>query len=243
MSLQKPKILLAIPAYNEEETLEKVIKSIPEKNKYEIWVFNDCSTDNTAKTAINSGAKVWTSNKKIGLAKIYNVILEKAFIDNFDFLATIDADGQYLSEEIAIILENAQESGADLTIGDRQIRKLDFMKPGKKYGNILGSFFLKIILGLKGKIDASSGFRVMNKKAIKVLAKSKILSEKTYTHESLIIAKFNRLNINFTPITFLERKGSGESRLIKSVLKHILLCLYAILKQWLMFELGFREKA
>jgi hypothetical protein len=115
--------------------------------------------------------------------------------------------------------------------GDRQVQKLPWMKTSKKYGNMLGSAFVRKISGTKLN-DASSGFRAFTKEAAQ---KFILLAEHTYTHETIIQAGNKKLAIAEVPITF-KRREIGESKLISSVSSHIKKSLATIIRSVMMYK-------
>src|SRR3989338_3464199 len=118
---KKPKIIVTIPAYNEEKTIAAVISGIRRamsNYNYAIQIIDDGSTDKTVQIARKAGAKVISHPKNYGLATAFNTELEEALKTNADIIIHIDADGQYLPEEIPLLVEGI-ENGADLVLGSR----------------------------------------------------------------------------------------------------------------------------
>lgn len=215
------KLIVMIPAYNEEKSIEAVIKEIPKSiNRIEeikIFVIDDGSTDQTKKVALAAGADKVISNKKnLGLARTFQKGLLTALKDGADIIVNTDADGQYNPKEINQLVEPIINKKADIVIGDRQVKKLEFMKWGNKYGNVLGSWVLRKLT--KSDVnDASSGFRAFSREAA---LRINVLFNHTYTHETIIQAVFNNLTIANIPIEFRARL-TGPSRLIHNIFKHI----------------------
>ena len=99
------KLIVIIPAYNEEKTIGKVIKSVPRKIKgvseIEILVWSDGSTDGTLEIAKKAGADYVFFNKiNLGLAKTFALMLRKAIDLKADIIVNTDADNQYDQKEI-----------------------------------------------------------------------------------------------------------------------------------------------
>jgi len=209
------KLTILIPAYNEEDTIKQVIEEIPKSfdsiSEIEVIVIDDGSSDNTAKIARENGAIVYSSIKNQGLAKAISYGFEKCLEHKADILVILDADCQYDSKEIPLLLKPIIEERADIVLGDRQVKKLDHMPLQKKIGNQMMS---KVVSKLSGqKInDGQTGFRAFNKNA---LNKLHIFSGYTYTQETLLQAKYKRLKILEIPITF--RRREDKSRLISNI--------------------------
>jgi len=209
------KLIILIPAYNEENTIGKVIDEIPKKinhvNEIEILVINDGSSDKTEEISKTKGAIVYSFTKNKGLAKAISFGFSKALERKTDILVILDADNQYDSKEIPKLLQPIIENKADIVLGDRQVRKLDHMPFQKRIGNRMTSKVLSCIIGKKIS-DGQTGFRAFSSEALRRL---QIFSNYTYTQETIIQAVFKGLTIEEIPITF--RKRYDESRLISNI--------------------------
>jgi len=229
-------LIVTIPAYNEEKMITQVIKSIPRKlrgiDKIEVMVWSDGSTDQTMVTAKLAGADYVFSNKKnLGLAKTFNRATKRAVELGADIIVNTDADNQYDQKEISKLLVPIIEHGADMVSGDRQIQKLTHMPVMNKYGNILGSWTIRMLTGTKLN-DASSGFRAYTRDAIKHFS---LYSDHTYTHETIIQAVNQDMLVYEVPITFKKRVG-GKSKLISSIYSHMKKSSATIIRTILMYK-------
>jgi len=209
------KLSIVIPAFNEEKTIERVINEIPQEfptiDKKEIIVIDDGSTDKTAEIAQKCGAIVFSFKKNQGLAKAISLGFSKCIENNSDIMIILDADNQYDSKEIPLILKPIIEKKADIVLGDRQVKKLDHMPTQKKIGNQIASKVLSTLMGMKIS-DGQTGFRAFNRESMKRIH---LFSNYTYTQETIMQAKFKNLKIVEVPITF--RKRHDESRLISNI--------------------------
>ncbi|MBU1148459.1 glycosyltransferase family 2 protein [Patescibacteria group bacterium] len=133
-------------------------------------------------------------------------------------ILNIDADNQYDASEIPKLLEPILKDEADIVSGDRQVKTLDHMASSKKYGNMLGTWVVKKVSGLPIK-DASSGFRAYSREAALRL---NVISQHTYTHETIIQAANKNLRFVEVPVAFRRTERDGnESRLIGGVWGHV----------------------
>jgi len=160
------KLVVTIPAYNEEATIAGVIEEIPRQiegiDSIEIIVIDDGSTDDTAAKAIESGAaEVIKHKKNRGLGVSFKDGLDAAIERGADVIVNIDADGQYNPAQIAVLIKPIVEGKADIVLGWRDIDKLDFMPRGKKLGNKLATWLTRRLSGLPIK-DAQTGFRAFS---------------------------------------------------------------------------------
>lgn len=213
------KLVVNIPAYNEQNHIGGVIKSVPRKIKDVDLVFvvvvDDGSTDDTAKVAKEAGADVVVIHKKnLGLATSFRDGFEKALKLGADIVVNTDADNQYDQSEIPKLIRPILDGEADVVVGDRQVLKLDHMPLGKKFGNTMASFVTRKLSGYNIR-DAQSGFRAFSREAA---LRINILSNYTYVAETIIQAVNKKLKIVQVPITFRERKG--KSRLISNIFNY-----------------------
>ena len=219
------KVIISIPAYNEEESIGHVIKNIKqvmEKTAYifKIYVVDDGSADKTAEIAKNSGAVVFSNNYNAGLAETFRSEIKKFRESKADVFVHIDADGQYKAEDIPKLISEV-EKGYDLVLGNRFLGGIESMPFMKRVGNKLFSRTISKIL--KYNIgDCQTGFRAFNRKVAKDI---QIISDHTYTQEQIIKAVKSNFKIKEIPVRFVERKY-GNSRLLKNPFE------YAI-KAWL----------
>lgn len=210
------KIIITIPAYNEEETIGKVINEIPRRiegiDRIDVLVINDGSTDNTVEEALKAGAdKIVSHKKNFGLGISFRDGLDEGLKMGAGIIVNIDADFQYNAKEIPRLIEPIVNGKADMVLGDRQIDELDHMPMGKKLGNKLATWVTRKVTGLPIK-DAQTGFRAFTREAA---LRMNLTSNYTYVQETLIQAANKNLTVEQIPIEFREREG--KSRLISSL--------------------------
>jgi len=222
------KLVVTIPAYNEEKTIGKVIRKIKKvmsKRKYDfkILVIDDGSRDDTAKISKKAGAIVFSHNRNYGLAETFRTEIKKSLELKADVIVHIDADGQYRAEEILKLL-NEIKNGYDLVLGSRFLGEIEQMPLIKKFGNKL---FSKVVSNItKTKItDAQTGFRAFTKEVAKQI---EVISTHTYTQEQIIRAVLEKFKIKEIPVYFAKR--DGKSRLIKSPIEFGIQSLINILR-------------
>jgi glycosyltransferase involved in cell wall biosynthesis len=229
------KLVIIIPAHNEENSIKEVIGAIPKRiagvQEIKTVVVNDGSSDQTAAKAAGAGAVVLSHHRQRGLAETFMTGLTRALGQNADLIVTLDADGQYDPGEIPKLLSPLIKYEADLVVGERQIRKIDHMPLSKKIGNIVGTFIVSLLSGVEAA-DASSGFRAFTGEVGRNLH---ILSQHTYTHEMIIQAAHKKFKIVAIPITFKARRH-GQSRLIDSLWVHLKSSAATILRTLLMYQ-------
>ena len=229
------KLIITIPAFNEEKTIAAVIKEIPRQiigvDTVEVLVLNDGSSDNTVAVAKEAGANyVVSNNQNKGLAFTFRRALEGALDRGADIIVNTDADNHYNQSAIPKLIQPLLDKKADIVIGSREVKQLSGMPKTNKYGNLLGSWFVCKLANLP-KLDVSSGFRAYSREAA---MKINVLSPHTYTHETLIQAHDHRLTIVEIPIP--ARQVERKSRLIKSVPRHLLKSLAVIFRTFTLYK-------
>jgi len=229
------KLIITIPAFNEEKTIAAVIKEIPRQitgvETVEVLVLNDGSSDQTVSVAKEAGADyVVSNNENKGLAYTFRRALEEALGRGADIIVNTDADNHYNQSRIPELVKPILENKADLVIGSRQVKNLKKMPLANRYGNLLGSWLVCKLSKLP-KLDVSSGFRAYSREAAQ---KINVLSSYTYTHETLIQAQDQKLKILEIPIP--ARPVQRKSRLIKNVPWHATRSLGMILRVFTLYN-------
>lgn len=209
------KLVVTIPAFNEEGTIEKVIREIPKKipgiGKIEVLVIDDGSADSTAKIARSLGASVIRNPINRGLAFTFSRGLETAIEMGADIVVNTDADFQYNQKQIPSLVAPILEGRADIVLGSRFLGTIESMPAGKYWGNRAMSAMVSFLTGLAIS-DSQTGFRAFSREAA---LKMNVFSDYTYTQETILEAWEKNLSILEVPADF--RKRVGESRLISSI--------------------------
>ena len=227
------KILIMIPAYNEELNIERVVNNLIENYpQYDYVVINDGSKDDTAKICREKGFHLIDLPINLGLSGAVQAGMRYAWQNGYDAAIQIDGDGQHRPEFIEELAEELDKDNAQIVIGSR------FVTQKKPYslrmlGSNVISAFIKLSTGFRLN-DPTSGMRMFNRDIIKEFA----------------------LNINYGPepdtISYLIKKGvrvkevqvqmdervAGESYLnITRSMKYMILMSFSIL-----FIQGFRKR-
>ena len=210
------KLVITIPAYNEENSISQVIEEISSNigdfDSAEIIVVDDGSSDATVSEAKKAGADEVISHKSNqGLGISFRDGLEAALRREADIIVNIDADGQYNPAQISALIKPILEGKADIALGWRDISNLDFMPKGKKIGNKIATWLVRRLSNLPIK-DAQTGFRAFSREAA---LKMNLFGRYTYVQETLIQASHKGLIIEQVPIEF--RRRDGKSRLIPNL--------------------------
>lgn len=202
------KVLLIIPAYNEEENILNTCNKINEFSKeIDFIVINDGSKDNTEKILNENNIKHITLIENLGIGGAVQTGYKYAFENDYDIAIQFDGDGQHDVNYIPDICEPIIKGQADMVIGTRYLDKTvsnfqsTFMR---RMGSSIISFLIKLLSKIK-VTDPTSGFRAVNKDIIKVFAKH----YPTDYPEPESIVDIKKLNYKITevPVNMIERKG------------------------------------
>jgi glycosyltransferase involved in cell wall biosynthesis len=229
------KLIVQIPAYNEERTLPEVVRAIPQHivgvGRVEILVVDDGSTDDTAAVARRSGVDhvVRHKNNK-GLARAFRTGLDASLALGADVIVNIDADNQYDPRDIPRLIQPILTGSADIVIGDRQPQRIEHFSPTKRKLQALGSSVVKSLSGTDVP-DAVSGFRAISRAAALNL---NILSPFSYTTEMVIQAGQKNLAITSVPIR--TNPPTRPSRLFRNTSQFIARSLATMVRTYAMYK-------
>lgn len=210
-------ISLIVPAYNEEKIIVKTLKKLEfflknEKDKWEILIINDGSTDNTLEILENYKPKFfkivsYKKNKGKGFAIKKGV--EEA---TKDYICFIDSDLAYSFDNLKILLSYLENF--DVVIGSRNL-ETDNHKNISTLRRIFGKGFnilSNIILGYKIK-DTQCGLKAFKKQAAKDLFSKQTLNGWGFDTEILYLAKKKKYKIKEVRAMVLKKYGAQESKI------------------------------
>ena len=195
------KLIIQIPCLNEEKTLPETLKDLPKSlngiDEIEILIIDDGSTDRTVQSAKEHGVHhilSLTNNK--GLAKAFIFGIGHSLKLGADIIVNTDADNQYFGEDIVKLVQPILDKRADIVIGNRQVETISHFSPIKILLQKLGSWTVRRLSGTTIP-DATSGFRAYSKEAA---LQMNVISDFTYTVETIISAGNKNLAIEHTPV-------------------------------------------
>lgn len=227
------KILIMIPAYNEEMNIERVVNNLTDNfPQYDYVVINDGSKDDTAKICRQNGFHLIDLPINLGLSGAVQAGMRYAWQNGYDAAIQIDGDGQHRPEYIEQLAKELEKGEAQIVIGSRFVTE---KKPRslRMLGSNVISGLIRLSTGFRLN-DPTSGMRLFNRDVVKEFA----------------------LNINYGPepdtISYLIKKGvkvkevqvkmderiAGESYLnLSKSMKYMILMSFSIL-----FIQGFRKR-
>jgi glycosyltransferase involved in cell wall biosynthesis len=201
----KPKILVAIPCFNEEQCIGSVVIKA-KKFVSGVIVIDDGSGDSTADIAAGAGAEVHRHERNKGYGAAVRSALEQGRKLGADVLVILDGDGQHDPDDIPSVIKPILDGAADVVIGSR------FMGKGKKppFYRRLGQHALTTATNLgsgQRVTDSQSGFRAYSSKALKELN----LSESGMSIGSEMQFAINKAGLRVTEVP-IEVSYLGKSR-------------------------------
>lgn len=162
------KALIAIPAFNEEENLVRVISHLKEVlPDYDYVIINDGSTDHTRELCKEHGYRMIDQRVNLGLAGTFQCGMKYARKHGYDAIIQFDGDGQHRPEFIPEMVKKIEE-GSDIVIGSRFVTKKK-PKSMRMLGSNMIHFFTWLTTGQKLS-DPTSGMRMYGKRVINVMA-------------------------------------------------------------------------
>lgn len=214
------KLLIYLPALNEEEKIGQVIEKLPSNligiDLIQCLVVDDGSSDNTAVNAKLAGAYVLSHGKNRGVGAAFQSAVKFALENDADILVGIDADGQFDANEIPLLINPILYNKVDMVIGNRFVNgKPINMTRLKFWGNQQLAKIISTVCEQKF-IDVSCGFRAYNRE---VLFRMNTFANFTYTHETILSIVFQNLRVEEKEISvkyFSDRK----SRVASSILQY-----------------------
>jgi len=187
-----------IPCYNEERSIGSVILKT-KRFVNEVLVVDDGSSDETKRIAKEAGASVISHKKNRGKGAAIRTGFQYALQNDFDYVVTIDGDGQHNPLEIPALLENVMYNGHDVSIGFR-VGNDSEMPLWRRVGKRVLDYTTS--MGTGGFVtDSQCGFRAFNKKAVEAIAPKLKGDAFSVESEQLIKAHESGLKVVNTNVT------------------------------------------
>ena len=230
------KLVVQIPAYNEEQTIAQTIREIPRQipgiDSVEVIVIDDGSTDKTAEMAKLAGAdQIIQTKTRTGLANAFRLGIETALKRGADLIVQTDADNQYPGSEIPRLIEPILNSKAEIVIGERRLKEIPDYPVFKLMLQRLGSWLVGILADEK-ITDAVSGFRAFSRESA---LKLNVLSDFSYTIETLIEAGRNQIPIAWVAVSVNVQPGR-KSRLYQTLWQYLTRSVEAMVRTFSRYE-------
>jgi len=227
-------IIVIIPAYNEEESIEQVIRDLDTyAAQYDRIVINDGSTDQTEKIARSLSAPVISLPFNTGIGCAVQTGYKYALRNGYDIAIQFDGDGQHRADQIKKLIEPILNNEADMVVGSRFLEDTGFQKGiAKAIGLTILAKTISMIVG-KRLTDTTSGFRAVNKEVIKFFAE--YYPDDYPEPESIVLAHKKGFRIKEVSTPMRQRQGGKSSitplRSIYYLIKVLLAVVVDIMKR------------
>lgn len=168
-TVANPKVLVIIPAWNEERVVGRVVADIKRLHPtFDVLVIDDGSTDDTRGAVRRSGGQVLTLVQNLGYGYALQTGYRVAYEEQYDIVLQMDADGQHAVESIGDVIAPVAAAGQyDVSIGSRALSSVHYPMPfARRMGQRVFSWLLFRLCGLKIG-DPTSGFQALNRKALR----------------------------------------------------------------------------
>lgn len=203
----KPVVSVVIPAFNEEQSIGKVIADIPSSVVDHIIVVSNASTDNTEEVAKQHGAIVLRENNKgYGWACLLGI--KKANELRTDIIVFLDGDYSDFPEEIPMVIAPILNNNIDMVIGSRVLgqRERGSLTPQQIFGNWLATKLIRLFYG--AKFTDLGPFRAMKMDQLNALG----MADKTYgwTIEMQIKTVKQKMRFQEVPVSYKKRIGVSK---------------------------------
>jgi glycosyltransferase involved in cell wall biosynthesis len=207
-----PRLLVVIPAWNEEETLPAVLAEIGEHlPDADVLVVSDGSTDATAAVAARCGAHVAELPINLGVGGAMRAGYKYALRHGYDVAVQVDADGQHDAREVTRLLAAMDADLLDVAIGARFAGEGEYTVRGpRRWAMRLLSVTLSRLARTR-LTDTTSGFKASGPRAIQLFAANYPAEYLGDTIESLVIASRAGLRVGQVPVTMRPRAGGRPS--------------------------------
>jgi glycosyltransferase involved in cell wall biosynthesis len=166
-------IVAAIPAFNEEKNIAKVIL-LAKRYVDKVIVCDDGSTDMTAAISESLGARVARHERNLGYGAALSTLFGEARRENADIAVTLDADGQHDPSDIAKLVAPLSSNEADIVIGSRFLRPGSASMPKYRRVGLAAVNRVSNTMGYAGLTDSQSGYRAYNRKALEAIVPSEM---------------------------------------------------------------------
>jgi glycosyltransferase involved in cell wall biosynthesis len=210
------KLIIQIPCYNEEETLEQTLKELPTHiegiDEIEVLIIDDGSTDRTIEIAKENRIQhIINFKENRGLAAAFSEGIDRSIELGADIIVNTDGDNQYCGADIPKLVRPILNNSADIVIGNRNTNRIKHFSWIKRRLQSIGTKVVNAISGTKVG-DSVCGFRAYTREAA---MKINIQTEFSYTIETLIQMGHEKLKVVSVPVR--TNKTVRKSRLAKNV--------------------------
>ena len=224
------KILVIIPAYNEEESILTTVQALNSVHpEVDAVVVNDASKDNTKNILSENHIHYLDLPVNLGIGGGVQAGYMYAYRNGYDIAIQMDGDGQHPASELDKIIAPIKAEKADIVVGSRFVNKEGFQSSAiRRFGIKFLSSLIYLCTG-KHILDVTSGYRAVNRKFVKIFSEE--YAQDYPEPEALVTAAKKGAEIIEVPVMMKERQGGMSSiSPIKSIYYMIKVSLAIIIK-------------
>lgn len=204
------KMLIIIPAFNEEGNLEKTIQDVHDHAPdFDYVIINDCSTDQTLEVCRNHGYSYLNLPINLGIGGAVQTGYRYALHHGYDIAVQFDGDGQHSAKYLDEMAKHLMETKSDMVIGSRFIEREGFQSSTlRRLGIRYFSFLIKLLTG-KTITDPTSGMRMVNRRLLFQFTEDYPID---YPEpESVVTALSEKYKVTEIPVIMNEREEGVSS--------------------------------
>ena len=229
------KLIVQIPAFNEETTIAQTLRDLPRKidgiTSIETLIVDDGSSDKTVEAARKAGANhVLLLKSHRGLSAAFVAGIDAALRLGADIIVNTDADNQYNGADIVRLVNPILKGTAEVVIGDRQVANSPHMSAFKRTLQRLGSKTVGLASGLS-VADVTSGFRAFSREAA---LQMNVFNPFTYTLETIIQSGNRNLTVQSVPVR--TNAPTRPSRLYRGIGTYMRKSMATIFRVYMMYR-------
>ncbi len=223
-----PRILIVIPAYNEEKSVVSVAReALASAPGVEVLVVDDCSSDRTAAILAEEGINHLSLPVNLGIGGAVQTGFLYAWKKGHDIVMQVDGDGQHPPAQIPQLLQAMREGGLDAVIGSRYATGNQIVSSWARRlgGGLLGAL-IRLATGQR-VTDPTSGFRAYNRHALEYLRRH---YPQEYPEPIIVIDLLrNGFRLGEVPILMKEREHGASSITGLDTLLYMIKVIFAII--------------
>ncbi len=231
------KVLIIIPAYNEEKNIERIVDDLTVNYpQYDYIIINDHSTDSTEEILKRRQYNYISLPTNLGIGGGVQCGYIYAVENGYDIAVQLDGDGQHDPAYIERLIEPIIGGKADITIGSRFLEKKGFQSSAlRRLGIAILGGVIKLCCGVT-VTDATSGFRAANREAAKFFSEN--YANDYPEPEAIVSSALNGFEIKEIPVIMRERAGGTSSINVKRSFYYMIKVSIALL----ICRIGMRKK-
>jgi glycosyltransferase involved in cell wall biosynthesis len=199
----KSKVIIVMPAYNAEKTLEKTVQDIPQGFSSEIIVVDDCSQDNTAEIAKDLGLTVIVHHENRGYGGNQKTCYDEALRRHADIIIMIHPDYQYDSSLAPLFAEIIEKGICDIILGSRVRTRRECLESGMPLYKYVSNRFLTILENMVTGQNLSewhTGYRAYARKVLETIPYRRNSNHFVFDSQFLIQAAYFGFKIGDLPV-------------------------------------------